>query len=375
MVRFGEFAKAQGAATWDDLPAYVASFVETWVVEHGRNCHTDRARKKVASYARNPVEQMLRLILPGFSGTGRSRKSRMPFQDRAPGFLGYLREERGLRETSVYQYSHFLAKLKAYLARIGLYDLRDLSPVVLSSFVTNSSRSLSQSGIQNMCRSLRVFLRYLNREGLITSDLSYGVECPMRYRFSNIPRSITWEEVRRMLDLVDHRTATGKRDYAIILLLVTYGLRAREVAALTLDHIDWKRDRLFVPERKAGHSTAYPLSPIVGEAILDYLQHARPDTSDRHLFFRVLAPVVPLTYHAISGRASRYLRKAGIGVRRPGSHTLRHTCAQRLLDSGFSLKTIGDYMGHRSCASTEIYTKVSIEELREVATGDVEDIL
>ena len=86
---------------------------------------------------------------------------------------------------------------------------------------------------------------------------------------------------------------------------MTYGLRSREIAALTLEDLDWQRERLRVPERKAGHSTAYPLSPIVGgEAILDYLKAGRPNTSDRRVFFRVLAPLRPFTAKAISGLTS-----------------------------------------------------------------------
>ena len=114
------------------------------------------------------------------------------------------------------------------------------------------------------CCCQRVFLRYLHREAIIDRDLAAVVEPPQQRRLSNLPRSITWDEVKRMLEAVDRRAAVGKRDYAILLLLVTYGLRAREVAALTLDDIDWERERLLVPERKAGHCTAYPLSAVVG---------------------------------------------------------------------------------------------------------------
>jgi len=178
-----------------------------------------------------------------------------------------------------------------------------------------------------------------------------------------------------MLECVDRRTGVGKRDYAILLLLVTYGLRAREVSALTLDDIDWERERLLVPERKAGHCTAYPLSAVVGEALLDYLKNARPQTARREVFFRAPAPQAPLNCDAISNRASHYLRKAGIDVRRPGSHTLRHTCVQRLIDAEFPLKTIGDYVGHRSSRSTEVYSKVAIESLREVSLGDGEALV
>ena len=245
---------------------------------------------------------------------------------------------------------------------------------MLSAFVTECNQSLGKNGMRNLCCSLRVFLRYLYREHLIQNDLGRVIEPPQTYRLADIPRSITWDEVRCMLEAVDRRTPLGKRDYAIVLLLVTYGLRAREVAALTLDDIDWKRERLRVPERKAGHSTAYPLSRIVGEAIIEYLHHGRPQTDDRHLFFRTLAPQAPLTWEAISGRTSHYLHKAGIPVARPGSHTLRHTCVQRLVDAGFDLKVIGDYVGHRSPSSTEVYAKVAVEALREVAMGDGEEI-
>lgn len=178
-----------------------------------------------------------------------------------------------------------------------------------------------------------------------------------------------------MLESVDRRTPVGKRDLAILLLLVTYGLRAREIAALTLEDMDWRKEKFRVPERKAGHSTAYPLSPIVGQAILDYLQNGRPKTSERFLFFGVQAPYKPMTHGGVSGRASYYLHKAGIPVSRPGSHTLRHSCVQRMVDADFSLKTIGDYVGHRSEKSTEIYAKVAVEQLREIGSGIGEEIL
>jgi len=178
-----------------------------------------------------------------------------------------------------------------------------------------------------------------------------------------------------MLDGVDRRTGMGRRDYAILLLLVTYGLRSREIAALTLEDLDWERERLRVPERKAGHSTAYPLSPVVGEAILNYLKDGRPKTADRQVFFRSMAPWRPLAALAISQCATRYLHKAGITVARPGSHTLRHTCVQRLVDAHFSLKTIGDYVGHGSPDSTMIYSKVAVEALREIALGNGEEVV
>ena len=373
LLRFGAYAQDRGAKTWSDLPPHVQGFVEDWLRERGGDCRTERARKSVASTVRSPTEQMLRLLLPDFAGTGRGRP--FPFTDQAPGFLAHLRDERGLRPATLLSYRHCLRPLEVYLQEIKADSVKELSPTILSAFVTTRSEGWGMSMLSSLCGVLRVFLRYLFREKLVSQDLGPSVEGPRQYRLSNIPRSISWAEVERMLAAVDRRSAVGKRDYAILLLLVTYGLRGREVAALTLDDIDWERERLRVPERKAGHSTAYPLSPIVGEAVVDSLKHARPQRADRRIFYRALAPWHPMTAGGGSCRASYYLHKAGVAVPRPGSHTLRHTCVQRLIDAHFPLKTIGDYVGHGSPEATAIYAKVSIENLRAVALGDGEEVL
>jgi integrase/recombinase XerD len=370
--QFGDFAQQRGAKNYEDLQRFVEPFVTQWIREHGS--HYKVIPRWVDHEARSPVEQMLHLILPGYRGKGRSKRVKAPFLGQAPGFFLFLREERGLRESSILHYGHYLRLFEAYLKQIGLSSLADLTPAILSAFLIKEGSSLSKSSVTGLCSSVRVFLRFIHREGGSETDLSGAIESPRRYQLSNLPRSISWGDVRRMLDVVDRRTVLGKRDYAILLLLVTYGLRACEVAGLRLDDIDWKRERLLVSERKAGHHTAYPLSSVVGEAIVDYLKYRRPETSERHIFFRLMAPRVPMTSSAISQRVTCYLHKAGIKVGRPGSHTLRHTCVQRLVDAEFSFKTIGDYVGHASPSSTQIYTKVAVESLREVALGHGEDL-
>jgi site-specific recombinase XerD len=375
LVAFGEFARQGGAAEWVDLPSHVDSFVDHWLAERVRGRKSKEQRKDIAKCVRNAIRQMLRLVVPGYVGSGRQRKPENPFEEWAPRFLDYLRGERGLRAPTILSYIHYLRQFASYLQRIGLLDIRHLSPAVLSGFAVEYAKRVKWAGLRNACGSLRVFLRYLHRERILSKDLSNALEHPQTFRLSGIPRSITWDEVRQVLEGVDRRTATGKRDYALLVLLVTYGLRAREVAALTLDDIDWRNDRLRVPERKAAHSTAYPLSAVVGEAILDYLKNGRPETQDRRLFFRSPAPCAPMGVAAVAARASHYIRKAGIQISRAGSHTLRHTCVQRLINADFPLKAIGDYVGHRSPSSTQIYSKVAIEALREVALGDGEEAL
>lgn len=372
VIAFGEFARERGAAKVDDLPMHVAAFVSKRVAEH----QGPRAGRvaDLTKEVRGPIEQMLKVVVPGFQGTGR-RHHPDPFADAVPGFFEYLAAERGLRPASIRAYRHHLDRFAAHLTRVGA-EVAEVSPALLSAFVVDRSRAgLAKSTVRGTCGALKVFLRYAHRQGILASDLSETVEWPQVYRLSTIPRSISWAQVGEVLAGVDRRTPCGKRDYAILLLLVTYGLRGREVAALTLDDIDWRRERLAVPERKSGHSTAFPLSTVVGDALADYLGHGRPQAADRHVFFRAVAPVRPIGAAAVSCCARQYLLKAGVQVPRPGSHTLRHTAVQRLVDEGFSLKSIGDFIGHRSARSTEIYAKVDVERLREVALGDGEEVL
>lgn len=374
LVRFTEFAKSRGAVAAEDLPDHVEPFVNEWL-ERWRPIRDKDSALQVAKEARGPIEQMLELVVPEFKGTGRPQR-KDPFVEVLPRFFEYLVSERGLRPATTSHYRHRLRRFADYLVRIGVCQLEELSPALLSAFVAEQAAAgMARTSIRDTCGVLRVFLRYAHREGLLSSDLSKTVEWPQAYRLSTIPRSISWADVGKVLDAVDRRTPLGKRDYTILLLLVTYGLRSREIASLLLDDIDWKRARLSIPERKAGHASAFPLSASVGEALADYLQHGRPQTTDRHVFFRAFAPLQPIGSAAVSARATRYLRKAGVDVVRPGSHTLRHTCVQRLVDSNFDLKTIGDFVGHRSAASTTIYAKVAVDSLREVALGYGEEVL
>jgi site-specific recombinase XerD len=371
LIHFGDFARDRGAATWDQLPEHVEPFIEHWVRAHYRRDH----KGSTATFARRlrrPIHQFLGVITP--AAVARPARPE-PLAARVPGYFDYLRTVCGLRERSLGEHRRLLRLFEAYLDRIELRELRAVSPAVLGGFVTTIGAHYGKRTVQRTCAVLKGLFRYLHQASAVDRDLSKFVEAPRQYRLARIPRAISWDEVRRLLDAVDRRTPVGKRDYAILLLLVTYGLRAREVAALRPVDIDWKRERLQVPDRKAGHSTAYPLSPIVGDAIVDYLKNGRPDAPSPALFVHAAAPYAPINDVTVSQRAHWYLRKIDLGVPHAGSHTLRHACVQRLVDAQLSLKAIGDYVGHRSPTSTAVYTKIDIEGLREVALGNGEAIL
>jgi integrase/recombinase XerD len=374
LMRFAAFCEGRGVSSLDQLTPLVDAFAADWLAGRDASRSGDSKRRD-RNWVRGIINHFLSTaVLSVAYKKLRSAALTDPFEAQAPGFFLYLTEERGLQSSTVCIYRHHLSGFQRYLNDLSCDDLGALSLPIITGFVTSMAGRLGDRSMVGLASCVRVFLRYLRQEGILGRDLSKLVETPQHYRMADIPRSISWDAVQKMLDQVERRTIVGRRDYAMLLLMVTYGLRSREVATLTLDDIDWKRDRLHIRERKANHTTAYPLAPAIGEAILDYVKNGRPHVQSREIFFRHLAPQTPLTHAAVSCCASKYLHKAGIPVQRAGSHTLRHACVQRLVDTGFPMKTIGDFVGHRSASSTAVYAKVAVDALREVALGDGEKL-
>lgn len=370
-MQFGEFARKRGVSQVEELHRHLDAFVRFLLRRRVRPCASKVAQYRFTRDIQRPIEQFLRVVQFGHLPYPPARN---PFSDWAPHFFDYLRKDAGLSPTTMAGYSFQLARFEQYVVKRRL-SVDMLSPMILDGFLAEQRVNLRASSLGMTCAALRRFLRYLFQEGIIHRDLSTIVDRPRSYHLSEIPRSISAADVGRTLAAIDRRSIVGRRDYAMLLLLAVYGLRAREVAALTLDDIDWRSAVLHVRGRKAGHTGTYPLTPEVGEAILDYIRQGRPETPDRRIFFCINAPRAAVTHGAVSLRAMTYLRKAGITVSKLGSHTLRHSCAQRLVDADFSLKVIGDFLGHRHPMSTRIYSKVAIEALREVALGDGEVLL
>lgn len=374
LIAFSNFASARGVKQLAALPTVASDFVQHRITQV-----RPRRKKRRAALQREiggPVKHFIEFL-------ARSKRidepkhglSPVPFVAFWKDYMDFLRDVRGLKDSSLYHDFLYLGRFEFFLKEIALDNIQDLTPAVLSAFITAQGGVACKSTMQTITASLRRFLRYLFLQGAISKDLSQDVHRPVIYRWRTLPRAIEWKDIKRMLDAVDCRSILGRRDYALLVIMITYGLRSREVAALTLADIDWKRNRIHVNARKAGHSTTYPLSQVVGEAILSYLQHGRPKTDHREIFLAILAPLRPMTASAVSTRAATYLRKSGIKVHRAGSHTLRHTCAVRLLDQGFALKEIGDYLAHTSPSSTGVYAKTNVRDLRDVALSDGEELL
>jgi site-specific recombinase XerD len=240
----------------------------------------------------------------------------------------------------------------------------------LDLYVAKRAVALRRNSTAEMVATLRSVLRYLHEHGPLARDLASLMRGPTIYALEGIPSTIRPEDVQRALAaLKQDRSPTGRRDYAIWMLLTTYGLRGGEIKALQLSDIDWRHERLRIRHGKTGAYSELPLLRQPANALLDYLRHGRPATTARTVFLRAQAPYRPLSYGThLHGVVSRRLAAVGVvPTGKHGSHALRHARAVSLLRGGVSLKVIGDVLGHRSAQSTAAYLKLATEDLRSVA--------
>lgn len=247
--------------------------------------------------------------------------------------------------------------------------LTQLNVCDIDAYVQQRCVGVRRASIEGHTVCLRAFLRYLHNSGRIPSDLSATVIGPRIYEDEQIPAALRPEEVRKVLEVArEDRSRRGRRDYAFLMLLATYGLRAGEIVALRLEDIDWRKQILRVRHSKSGAYSELPLLHEPGEAVLGYLQKVRPASAHREIFLHLHAPYGPFKRGSILHCVTRArLKAAGITpLGRRGPHAFRHARAVSLLCGDVSLKTIGDVLGHKSARSTAVYLKLATEGLRDI---------
>ena len=249
-------------------------------------------------------------------------------------------------------------------------NLEDIKVTDIDAYQQARASGVRRVSRKGTATKLRGFLRHLHFAGITTRDLSTAVIGPTLYAYEGIPSALRAEDVQRVLKMTqrDH-SAKGRRDFAILTLLSSYGLRAGEITTLRIQDIDWKNSRIHVRHSKTDAQSTLPLLNGPGEAILDYLRHGRPQTELRELFIRSRAPYRPFARgSSLYTTIRRRLEAADIiPTGKKGPHAFRHARAVTMLRSGVPLKLIGDVLGHRSTYSTAAYLKLATEDLRSVA--------
>ena len=283
------------------------------------------------------------------------------------GFGSFLRDDRGLAETTVTNYRRYLRDfLISRGDALSLGELVRLTANDLVAFGRERGAALGTTAWNHLALALSSFYRWLDLRGHDGKHLVGAVPMRRRYRLADVPCALSWEQVQRLLAVVDRRAVNGRRNYAMLLLTATYGLRSCEVRVLRHDDINWSHDEITIFAPKTGRRRKLPLTRPVGEAILDYLREERPSSHHRQVFLSSRPPHGPLRSKINRWLACRF-DQAGIEAPRRGAHTLRHSLAVHLLRSGEPLKSIADVLGHRSPDTTFIYTKLHVDDLRTVA--------
>jgi integrase/recombinase XerD len=235
---------------------------------------------------------------------------------------------------------------------------------VTGAVVRKASSGASVAASQYFVSGLRAFLRFCFLEGLTPVDLSPAALVVRGRRASLLPRGISRADARALVDSCDRRRAVGRRDYALLVLLLRLGLRRGEVARLRLDDIDWRAGELVV-HGKGSREERLPLPADVGAAIASYLQRGRPASGRREVFLQARAPYAPIAAGTVASTVRRACRRAGIPE--VGSHRLRHTAACDMVLAGVPIVRIGQVLRHRSLQTTAIYARVDVEQLRRLA--------
>ena len=279
-------------------------------------------------------------------------------------FYNWMRKNRGTTGTTLRAYGR---TIKAFFKRFGdnpgMFNAKSLR-----EFVVETGQHSGGSAAKNCTAALRMFLRFLIAEGKCSADLLGAVPTLAYWRLSSLPRYLKEAEVEKIICSCDISRPLGKRNRAILLLLVRLGLRAGDIINLRLGDIDWKDSAIKVTG-KGRRAVRLPLTKEVGLALVDYLKNGRPPLDTDIVFVRLKAPLRPFASHsAISVIVARAMRRAGVTCQVQGAaHILRHSVATSMLRNGATLQEIADILRHRSIETTKIYAKVDVTTLRKIA--------
>ena len=284
-------------------------------------------------------------------------------------YLQWMRQYQQIAKDTLENRRHYLAKFLDWLGpRACVQALIELTGEQVEEFFVTYAQREGPSARHAMQASLRTFLRFCHRKGYTRWLLDQAVPSMRTYKLSSVPRGLSEAQAKKILHSIDRGHAAGRRDYAIILMLYTYGVRGGQLRALRLNDIQWSRNRILFRPLKHGKESLLPLTTEVGESLLDYLEHARPAFPFPEVFLTCRAPIRPLSgSNTLAAIVERHIRLSGIEVQSKGAHAFRHTFATRVLREGSSLKAVADVLGHRHLTTTFIYTKVDFNALKQAA--------
>jgi integrase/recombinase XerD len=376
------FIGAMGLNTLEGFaPTLIADFIDYWV-RHQPWAKTSAGFKRKSRFEPQhhiAIHYSLRCFFRWAYATGRLRQNIFPRRPLVRGnygfpevadYLHFCHEHKGLAENSLLQIELFVRRFDQFLHQHHLSEWNQMRSGHIDLFVRQQAgRSIKR--IQRVHKMLRGLFRYLFSLGLLDRDWGSALHSPRQYCLAHVPRVVSPDQVLRLLRTIDRERRGGKRDFAMILMAASLGVRASEIASLRLEDLDWRRGAVRFKQPKNRKILWMPLSRPLIEALASYLRNERPRNSpQRTVFLRLKTPWESLTSRALAGVISKRMHAAAI----TGSgHQLRHAFASELLRAGVGFSTLQELLGHSHFSSTQIYTKIDLVRLREVAENDAED--
>lgn len=291
--------------------------------------------------------------------------SRTDIQLRA--FKDHLQNTCGYASSTIQRQVIFAAEFLAWLNFEKAPErLSSLGLEEVDEFLRRLGKRMGRVAMQKPIATLRNLLSFWAAGGVVPPGIDSQIETPRIYRQEQLPRALPWPTVQAFLQSINRDLANGKRDYAIFILMATYGLRACDIVALTLDDIHWRAGRIRLCQSKTGQPLELPLTDQVGAAILDYLHKVPRYGAYRQVFLRLRAPGGVLKSTAVTEAFQAWSKRSGLEIPFQGPQCIRHSYALNLLHHNLPLKTIGDILGHRSPESTAVYLRLDTDDLREV---------
>ncbi|MGI8612723.1 MAG: site-specific integrase [Nocardioidaceae bacterium] len=327
------------------------------------------AERRAAGYVEYRSVKALRPLLGFLEPSGVLPLPQEVLLDVVEDLLGryrdYLIGERGLTSGTARGYVDFVRPFVATRRHGEMLDFASLNAADVTGFVLSACPGRAVGSAKLIVCSLRSLLGWLHLTGATAGSLVSAVPSVAGWRLSGLPKGLEPGQLRRLLGGCDRRTATGRRDYAIMLVLSRLGLRAGEVARLSLGDLDWRHGEIAVMG-KGNRAERLPLPADVGAAITAYLRRGRPHTAEgRSVFVRVHAPHRALTTGGVTMVVFDAAQRAGLP--KMHAHRLRHTAATAMLRAGSPLPEVAQVLRHRSLLSTAIYAKVDRDALAVLA--------
>jgi len=284
-------------------------------------------------------------------------------------YLSFIQKQQCLTPPTISIRRNFVAAfLNTLKEQATPSRIRNLKANTIHDYIIQTATPFSRAKRKQLVASLRSFLRFLHFRGYLNRNLAPAVPTFRIPKLAAIPRGIPWDSVQKLLSMPDRTTPIGRRDYAVLQLLATYGVRIGQALKLRICDLKWEEKTIYFQPSKGGKALCFPLQEDVTQALLEYLRMDRGNAPFPHVFLSINEPKRLLSpYNVLGTSLKRYYKLAGIESTAGTSRPIRHAFATRLMEQEVPIKTISDLLGHRLIDTTFIYTKVDLRHLRLLA--------